>query len=139
MNFPKRSSFESLLKVYTLSEILLWMKPSYFSLGNACDSWSGCLARRPLWTLCHEVNLPASCEDRRQSCHKVNLLSCVARRPLFRKVNLPRCEAQRRLFTTGLNSMIYIIYILLPCFCIIFRRLCSVFNKTASLSANPQI
>ena len=35
--------------------------------------------------------------------------------------------------------MIYIIYILLPCFCIIFSRFCSVFNKTALLSANPQI
>ena len=96
----------------------------------------GCLARRPL---CHKVNLPASCEAQRLLCHKVNLLSCVARRPLFHKVNLPRCEARRRLFITGLNSMIYIIYILLPCFCIIFPRFCSVFNKTALLSANPQI
>ena len=40
------------------------------------------------------------------------LPSCVARRPLFHKVNLPRCEARRRLSITGLNSMIYIIYIL---------------------------
>ena len=55
------------------------------------------------------------------------------------KLNLPRCEARRRLFMSGLNSMIYIIYILLPCFCIIFPRFCSVFNKTALLSANPQI
>ena len=39
MNLPKRSSFKSLLKVYTLSKILLWIKPSYFSLENACDSW----------------------------------------------------------------------------------------------------
>ena len=52
---------------------------------------------------------------------QVNLLSCVARRPLFNKVYLG-CEARRRLFVTGLNSMIYIIYILLPCFCIIFPR-----------------
>ena len=37
------------------------------------------------------------------------------------------------------NSVIYIIYILLPCFCITFPRFCSVFNKTALLSANPQI
>ena len=35
--------------------------------------------------------------------------------------------------------MICNIYILLPCFCIIFPRFCSVFNKTALLSANPQI
>ena len=35
--------------------------------------------------------------------------------------------------------MIYIIYILLPCLCIIFPRFCSVFNKTALLLANPQI
>ena len=52
---------------------------------------------------------------------QVNLLSCVARRPLFNKVSRG-CEARRRLFVTGLNSMIYIIYILLPCFCIIFPR-----------------
>ena len=39
MNLPKRSSFKSLLNVHTLSEILLWIKPSYFSLENACDSW----------------------------------------------------------------------------------------------------
>ena len=35
MNLPKRSSFKSVLKVYTLSKILL----SYFSLENACYSW----------------------------------------------------------------------------------------------------
>ena len=40
---------------------------------------------------------------------------------------------------TGLHSMICDIYILLPCFCIILPRFCSVFNKTALLSANPQI
>ena len=39
MHLPKRSSFKSLLKVYTLSKILLWIKPSYFSLENACYSW----------------------------------------------------------------------------------------------------
>ena len=61
------------------------------------------------------------------------LRSCVARRPLLHKLNLPRCEARRRFFITGLNSIIYIIYILLPCFCIIFPGFCSVFNKTALL------
>ena len=35
--------------------------------------------------------------------------------------------------------MICNIYILLPCFCVIFPRFCSVFNKSALLSANPQI
>ena len=35
--------------------------------------------------------------------------------------------------------MICNIYILLPCFCVILPRFCSVFNKTALLSANPQI
>ena len=35
----KRSSFKSVLKVYILSKILLWIKPSYFSLENACYSW----------------------------------------------------------------------------------------------------
>ena len=39
MNLPKRSSFKSLLKVYTMSKILLWIKLSYFSLENACYSW----------------------------------------------------------------------------------------------------
>ena len=39
MNLPKRSSFKSVLKVYTLSKILLWIKPSYFTLENACYSW----------------------------------------------------------------------------------------------------
>ena len=35
--------------------------------------------------------------------------------------------------------MICNVYILLPCFSIIFPRFCSVFNETAFLSANPQI
>ena len=35
--------------------------------------------------------------------------------------------------------MICNIYILLPCFCVIFPRFCSVSNKTALLSANSQI
>ena len=35
--------------------------------------------------------------------------------------------------------MIYIIYNLLRCFCVIFPPFWSVFNKTALLSANPQI
>ena len=39
MNLPKRSSFKSVLKVNTLSKILLWIIPSYFSLENACYSW----------------------------------------------------------------------------------------------------
>ena len=39
MNLPKHSSFKSVLKVFTLSKILLWIKPSYFSLENACYSW----------------------------------------------------------------------------------------------------
>ena len=89
----------------------------------------------------------ANCRAKKNALHhdfSVNLFSeglpsCVARRPLLHKVNLPRCEARRRFFITGLNSIIYIIYILLPCFCIIFPRFCSVFNKTALLSANPQI
>ena len=37
--FINRSSFKSVLKVYSLSKILLWIKPSYFSLENACYSW----------------------------------------------------------------------------------------------------
>ena len=121
MNLPKGSSYKSVLKVYTLSKILLWIKPSYFSLDNACFTSMratlgacikpGCLARRPLChkvnlpasckgqrLLCHKVNLPASYEAQRLLCHKVNLLSCVARRPLFHKVNLPRCEARRHHF-----------------------------------------
>ena len=100
MNLPKRSSFKSVLKVYTLSKMLLWIKPSYFSLENACYSW--CMHQTGLFSsasvVSHKVNLPASCESQRLLCHKVNLLSCVARRPLFHKVNLPRCEAQRHHF-----------------------------------------
>ena len=53
---------------------------------------------------------------------------CLARPLLFHKVNLPRCEALRRLFISGLNSMIYIIYILLPCLCIRVPRLWSMFK-----------
>ena len=82
MNLPKRSSFKSVLKVYTMSKI-------YFGLSLYVFLWKmratpaacikpRCLARRPL---CHKVNLPASCEAQRLLCHKVNLLSCVARRP----------------------------------------------------------
>ena len=37
--FVNRSSFKSVLKVNTLSKILLWIIPSYFSLENACYSW----------------------------------------------------------------------------------------------------
>ena len=81
MNLPKRSSFKRLLKVYTLSKILLWIKPSYFSLENVCDSW--CIHQTGLfWPL----------------CHKVNALSCVAWRSWFYKVNLPRCETRGRHF-----------------------------------------
>ena len=35
----KAFTFKSVLEVYTLSKILLWIKPSYFSLENACYSW----------------------------------------------------------------------------------------------------
>ena len=99
MNLPKRSSFKNVLKVYTLSKILLWIKPSYLfwkmrAILGACIK-PGCLARRPL---CHKVNLPANCVAQRLLCRKVNLLSCVARQPLFHKVNLPRCEARRHHF-----------------------------------------
>ena len=38
MYLPKRSYFKSVLKVYTGSKILLWIKPSYFTLENACYS-----------------------------------------------------------------------------------------------------
>ena len=75
MNLPNRSSFKSVLKVYTLSlHIFLWKMGA---TPGACIK-QGCLPRRPL---CHKVNLPASCEAQRLLCHKVNLLSCVARRP----------------------------------------------------------
>ena len=35
MKLPKRSSFKSVLNVYTLSKIVLWIKPSYF-FGGKC-------------------------------------------------------------------------------------------------------
>ena len=95
MNLPKRSSFKSVLKVNTLSKILLWIFLWKMRATPGACIKPDCLARRPL---CHEVNLPASCEAQRLLCHKVNLLSCVARRPLFHKVNLPRCEARRHHF-----------------------------------------
>ena len=120
MNLPKRSSFKSVLKVYTLSKILLWIKPSYFFFGKcvlllrACIK-PGCLAWRPL---CHKVNLPASCEAQRLLCHRVNLPSCVPRRPLFHKVNLPRCEGRRHhfiltcdIFGTGQTNTLALCYL----------------------------
>ena len=82
MNLPKCSSFKSVLKVNTLSKILLWIKPSYFSLENACYSW--CMHQTGLFSsapLCYKVNLPASCEAQRLLCLKVNLPGCVATRP----------------------------------------------------------
>ena len=39
MNLPKRLSFKSLPKVYTLSKVFLWIKPSCFSLETVCHSW----------------------------------------------------------------------------------------------------
>ena len=78
----KAFTFKSVLEVYTLSKILLWIKPSYFSLENACYSW--CMHQTRLFNSasvqCHKVNLPASCEAQRLLCHKLKL-SCVARRP----------------------------------------------------------
>ena len=145
MNLPKRSSFKSLLNVYTLSEILLRISLHIFlwkmrATAGACIK-SGCLARRPL---CYKVNLPGSCEARRPLCHKVNLLSCVARRPLFHKVNLPRCEARRRLFLTFWSLLDSILWYILFTFIILFLHyisscFCSVFIKTVLLSDNPQI
>ena len=99
MNLPKRSSLKSVLKVYTLSKILLWIKPLYFFFGKwvllLVHASNRVVARRPLW---HKVNLPASCKAQRLLCHRVNLPSCLARLPLFHKVNLPRCEARRHHF-----------------------------------------
>ena len=82
MQLPKRSSFKSVLKVYTLSKIYFGLSLHIFlwkmrATPGACIK-ADCLARRPL---CHKVNLPASCEAQRLLCHKINLLSCVARRP----------------------------------------------------------
>ena len=84
MNLPKRSSFKSELKVYTLSKILLWIMSSYFfwkmrATPSACIK-PGCLARRPL---CHKVNLQVSCEVQRLLCHEVNRPRCEARRHHF--------------------------------------------------------
>ena len=98
MNLPKLSSFKRLLKVYTLRKILLWIRHSYFSLENACDSW--CMPQTALFSSASVVPQSkfTSCEGLRPLCHKVNVPSCVARRLLFHKVNLPRCEARRRHF-----------------------------------------
>ena len=78
MNLPKRSSIKSVLNVYTLSKILLWINHIFLWKTRATPGTRiklGCLARRPL---CHKVNLPASCEAQGLLCHKVNLPSCVA-------------------------------------------------------------
>ena len=53
MKLPKRSSFKSLLKAYTLSKILLWIKNSYFSLENACYSW--CMHQTGMFSLASVV------------------------------------------------------------------------------------
>ena len=78
------------LKVYTLSNILLWIKPSYFSLENECYSW--CMHQTGLFSSASVV--PRSkftgefCEAQRLLCHKVNLLSCVARPPQSKSTEL---------------------------------------------------
>ena len=82
--FVKRTYFKSLLKVYyrsvfvesskafnTLSKILLWIKPSYFSAWFVTVFWKcvGLLVHAPI---------KPGCFARRPLCHKINLLSCVA-------------------------------------------------------------
>ena len=105
MNLPKRSSFKSVLKVYTLS------KKFYFGLSlvhifqkmcatpGACIK-PGCLARRPLY---HKVNLPASWEAQRLLCHKVNLPRCEARRHHFTMT----CD----IFGTGQTNILAVCYL----------------------------
>ena len=120
--FVKRTYSKSLLKVYyrsvfvessnafnTLGEILLWIKPSYFSarfvsrhcLWKTCATPGACINETGLFSsaavvpqsksteLCrsvtvvpHKVNLPSCVVARRLLCHEVNLPSCVARRLL---------------------------------------------------------
>ena len=85
--FVKRTYFKSLLKVYyrsvfvesskafnTLSKILLWIKPSYFS------AWFVTVLGKCVWLLVHAPMKPRGCFARRPLCHKINLLSCVADR-----------------------------------------------------------
>ena len=122
INLLKRSSLKSVLKVYTLSKILLWIKPSYFSLENPCYAW--CMHQTGLFSLASVVPQSkftgklwssASVVPQRkstESCsfaavvpqnkstelcgHKVNLLaSCEAQRLLCHKVNLLSCVARR--------------------------------------------
>ena len=93
----------------TLSEILLRIKPSYFSIWfvtveNVCDS---CCMHQ------NETGLFSSAAV----SYKVNLLSCVARRPLCHKINLPRCEARRchfimscDIFGTGQTNIFALYY-----------------------------
>ena len=114
MNLPKRWSFKVVLKVYTLSKILLWIKPSYFSLENASYSW--CLHQSGLFSSASVVPQNKFTGELWSSASV--LLSCVARRPLFLKVNLPRCEAQRHhfimtcdIFGTGHRNILALCYL----------------------------
>ena len=122
MNLPKRSSFKSVLKVYTLSKILLWIKPSYFSMENACYSWcmhqSGLFSSASvvpqskftgeLWSsasvvpqnksteLCSWSAVVPQSKSTELCRHKVNLLeSCEAQRLLCHKLNLLSFVARR--------------------------------------------
>ena len=86
---------------------------------QSCFLRSSCILFHKTWRSCFNgipvqtVELKNTLQhDFRMNLFSEGLPSCVARRPLFHEVNLPRCEARRRLFITGLNSMIYIIYIL---------------------------
>ena len=105
----------------TLSKILLWTKPSYFSARFVTATPGACINKTGLFSLAAAVvpqsKSTESCSSAAVVSHKVNLSSCVVagqpssvprkenllssvvdRRLLCHKVNLPRCEARRRHF-----------------------------------------
>ena len=73
--FAESVFVESSKAFNTLSKILLWIKPSYFS------AWFVNVFEKCVWLLVH-ASMKPGCLARRLLCHKVNLPSCVARQPL---------------------------------------------------------
>ena len=82
MNPQKRSSFESLLKVYTLNKILLPVVRIFLckmgATPGACIK-PRCLARRPF---CHKVNLPSGEARQRRFIRTCEIVSALDKRTI---------------------------------------------------------
>ena len=85
MNPQKPSSFESLLKVYTLNKILLWINPVVHIFLCKMGATPGacikprCLARRPF---CHKVNLPSGEARQRHFIRTCEIVSALDKRTI---------------------------------------------------------